>query len=703
MAGQGVDAVWSQEAELLAFRSIPPIDTTTARELLPDLVEVCELIAATQSLEWNSVCVCMATASTQLSPKDVLELCPSIESLGSLWTALLHPGSVNTSGLLKVYARAMEIVYDRIHMEECEEAKQAHKEKCDEIRRQERNAGRGTDEPKLPTLVLPPRRKGLAGGGSLSAAGFIAAMPQNRDSMTAIEPELEGILAWLLAEFAFDSAVPAKLWDGTTWDRPVMQQSKGFTMRHPFFSFCSGGHLYELLKRLQKDVIGLRQRLTVVYARPLFMDISSIRHACSKLPKEVKGKPAPFLAALLFPLLKLSLKKEAAKKISDSLSVCDTLGTIFYPSDGDGASTLIDEKFNARNEKQRNCYLQADHHLSKYHGKLKTKYDRMILGINNCNELAKHFLKMKSEGITMTDSAYVTKFSLDSTEVPVNVVKFCYLVADHCELTWAKLDLSRSMEELDVDETTLGGGGQQRHASVTQVLRDVGSGAVDDSADTIREHPLTSHKRRRVAQLDDFLKELQEKLSTTGSSLREDDYNLLMDFEAEKWEGFLRCVTRVPTLVHIHTSMRLFLSSSSAWVYYSDKAFRPLFQRACPDMPAFCALVAGFVLTHLGLGKVVLSKPTVGGGKRFWFFAKRPLSLIDNLATMASSDQQSDFEKTRTVLACLGYTNSSTPSLTAYVHSSVHEETRPAGAPLMVQWEWSQEVRSAFKVVFPLG
>ena len=39
---------------------------------------------------------------------------------GSLWTTLLPPGSVNTSCLLKVIARAMEIVYYRRHQSEVE-------------------------------------------------------------------------------------------------------------------------------------------------------------------------------------------------------------------------------------------------------------------------------------------------------------------------------------------------------------------------------------------------------------------------------------------------------------------------------------------------------------------------------------------------------------------------------------------------------
>ena len=37
-------------------------------------------------------------------------------------------------------------------------------------------------------------------------------------------------------------------------------------------------------------------------------------------------------------------------------------------------------------------------------------------------------------------------------------MEFTYFVADHCELVWATLDLHRSIEEVDVDESTVGPG-----------------------------------------------------------------------------------------------------------------------------------------------------------------------------------------------------------------------------------------------------
>ena len=152
---------WSLEAERGAFSSIPDIDTAAARELLPEVVQVCELIGNTESLHWLWVCVSLATITCQLSPRDTLELCPSIEVPGALWTALLHPGSVNTSGLLKVLNSAMEMLYDHCTAEEAAQAAKAHKERCAELQEDARSKGKDPDAVKLPALecILDMQRK----------------------------------------------------------------------------------------------------------------------------------------------------------------------------------------------------------------------------------------------------------------------------------------------------------------------------------------------------------------------------------------------------------------------------------------------------------------------------------------------------------------------------------------------------------------
>ena len=462
-------------------------------------------------------------------------------------------------------------------------------------------------------------------------------------------------------------------------------------MWRPFFSFCAGGHIYELLKRLMKDVIGLRQRLTVVYARPLFMTIADIRQACAELPSEVQHKPALFLACLLFPLLKQSLKKEAeqAKASADvqaeDTPVCISLGTVFSPSVDDGASAIVDAKFDARNQKQKGCYLQPQaHQLSKYHGKLKTKYDRMILSIHYLNALAKHYFEMQRAGIGMWDQRYVSGFELPDKEIPLAVVKFCYLLADHCEMTWAKLDLSRSMHEVDVDDSTMGVGLDQRHTSATQVLP-LPDSLAPDTVESLPSGPVSATpripKRRRVDEFDPIMKDIKQKLASAGSGLREDNFKTMLGIDAKEWGALFASSVEVPGWAQIQNAVRTILGLPNAWLYYSERDVRTVLKKACPDQPGFCALVAAAVMTLLGLGQLVLSRPTTGGGRRFWYFVKRPLAQDGNGAAAPGSAEGDDRQILCDVLKYFGITESSTPSLTSYAISTTKQASKPVGAP----------------------
>ena len=378
---------WTPEKEMEAFRTIPEPDGRKAAELLPGLMEICTLLGRTQSMSWLWVLVSMATVSCQLSPKDRLDLCPSVQVHGALWTALLHPGSTNTSGFLKALHKAMELIYAWANHRELQAARAAYE--------QEVEIAEGNNV-KPPKFVPPPKRKGTAGGGSLAAAGANAAQQQNRGSFTAIEPELNGILAWLVHESAVDSAVPGKLWDAVTWDRPVMSSAKAFEIADPFFSFVAAGHLHDLLHKLMQDSLGLRQRLTVVYARPLFLKLEEIEKACRELPVETNSRPQIFIARFLSPLLAWSLRAEDVNQDGDAP------GVIFHPCAADGAKEMATAKFNFRNQKQRLHYLDSGSHgLAKYHGKLKTKYDRMALGVFYLHALAEHYKAMRAAGVSM--------------------------------------------------------------------------------------------------------------------------------------------------------------------------------------------------------------------------------------------------------------------------------------------------------------
>lgn len=84
-------------------------------------------------------------------------IAPSIAIPNSIWAVLLHPGSVNTSGLILTVVTALNLIMNRRHQVEVAAAKQAAQD------RQE--AGQDPD------YSVPPRRQCLAGGGSLAATG----------------------------------------------------------------------------------------------------------------------------------------------------------------------------------------------------------------------------------------------------------------------------------------------------------------------------------------------------------------------------------------------------------------------------------------------------------------------------------------------------------------------------------------------------
>ena len=299
----------------------------------------------------------------------------------------MNPGSTNSRGFVKHLHEAMERIYTWIYGLELRKAREEHVEQCREA----------ANKQQKPKFEPPAKRKGTAGGGSLSAAGAPSAQSQHRRAFTAVQPELLGVLSWLLQESAVDSAVPGKLWDAVTWDRPVMSSAKAFEVKDPVFIFFAAGHLRELLQRLQHDTLGLRQCLTVVFARPLFLNLEEIAAACGRLPAETKGRPQVFRPFCLRPLLALRLAQEE-RAFAQRPARCLRLQGMALCKWGSG--------LNLSNQKQKAHFLEkGTRNLSKYRGKLNTKSDRMVLGIYYLDCLAKHFRTMQEALVPMDSPA----------------------------------------------------------------------------------------------------------------------------------------------------------------------------------------------------------------------------------------------------------------------------------------------------------
>lgn len=109
-----------------------------------------------------------------LVPKDRFELTPSIVMSSAVWAVLLHPGSTNSSGVVRVAAAALDLLMRRQHPLDIEAAEAAEKEAVAAEKSEAEAAAEAGEEAaplKKRKFSLPPQRQILAGGGSLAAVG----------------------------------------------------------------------------------------------------------------------------------------------------------------------------------------------------------------------------------------------------------------------------------------------------------------------------------------------------------------------------------------------------------------------------------------------------------------------------------------------------------------------------------------------------
>ena len=108
-----------------------------------------------------------------LVPGDRLELTPSISLPCSAWAVLMHPGSTNSSGVVRVAAAALDALMRRQHPFDVEAAKAAFDAAVAADQAAAAAAGAEEELPKAKKRKFEPpaQRQILAGGGSLAAMG----------------------------------------------------------------------------------------------------------------------------------------------------------------------------------------------------------------------------------------------------------------------------------------------------------------------------------------------------------------------------------------------------------------------------------------------------------------------------------------------------------------------------------------------------
>ena len=492
--------------------------------------------------------------------------------------------------------------------------------------------GAGGREP-----LLGRRKPSLT--GSLAATGLQMSLQQNRGACLSVEPELEQVLSWFTADSTMDRAAPSKLWDGVTWHRPVMDKSRAFTVEDPWYGFLCGGHVIDLYKAMQADSFGLRQRVTACFGPPTWMELDDIRQACAALPT-ASQKPEDYVAGLLFPLLRWSVK--------------DTAGSVYTPCADDGAAGLVDGNFNAHVSMQKETFLKPGcHEEAKYHGKLRTKFNRLTIAMHVLSAVCSEWRQHRTANPAATvEGAWGTTFAVPP-KIPAHVFKFAYAFADHCENIWALLDFARSSHKLpplagDVDVV----GTQLRPDALVAPEK---------------EHDITAAVSKLITVITHAKQKVAENKGNTLWGLVPVSDVLPLDNAAVP--GLL---AKLPvagiTLDVVYQLAVKILSFPGRWFSWArNDAWKKALCRVvvdCKDMPQFAVFIACAALSACGLGRIVKSVKAAGGGRDIFFLEKRTVS-----AALHSH------------LAVFGISTESTPSLYDYSVSVAAETTPPSRAP----------------------
>ncbi|CAK0832518.1 unnamed protein product [Prorocentrum cordatum] len=479
----------------------------------------------------------------------------------------------------------------------------------------------------------PPRRQVLAGGASLPANGMIMSCHQNRGAALAAECEVEGVFSWFQNEMGVDKAVPGKLWDGNAWHRPVMDKARAFSVDAPWFGFIAGAHIPETFKATINDAFGLRERLTASFAEPQWLTIRQIREACAQLPARSR-KPADFVAGLLLPLFKWSVSRK---------------GEFFKASTEGGASELVDNKFDGHMDLQRQCFLQPGRHQeSKYRGKLRAKFDRMALSMHALHVVCQRFRESTAPAQYRLDDNWAHNFSVPPV-VSKKAVAMAYLLAEKCEHTWEILDFARNGHGIPQEVGSRASQATQPGEAPSGPPAPPAPAPVDTQAaadaDVI---VLTETVAGKMAGKWSWTKEELNKVMSMGTEV----------FKATL-DKFPLYGCSLPALVDV---MHVILAEPGQYFYYGKSATVARHVKAVTKDTSFyehtilLLFIAAKVLQALGLGVTVTTRKTT-----------RP----DLVA----------------VLAELGISEETTPTLAAYVASIDAEEHPPPRAPVV---DWGQ-------------
>ncbi|CAK0883527.1 unnamed protein product, partial [Prorocentrum cordatum] len=367
---------------------------------------------------------------------------------------------------------------------------------------------------------------------------------------------VDTIAQWFSNENSVDAGALAKRWDGRVWNRGVMDKARAFCILRPWLSIATAGHCPEIFKAMLTDKMGSRQRLTVAFPRPTWRTIAQIRGACARLPVP-SHTPEDYLAALLCPVLQNSLKRGGAA-------------------------------------------YKANQETSLKHGKLRAKFDRLVISLHLLNTYCVAFKAARvARGFSM-EGAWGHDVNPSAT-IPNNVVEMAYFLCAHFEETREFLDFARAGHVLP------------REAPPPE-----------STQDEMGPPPVPSRE-----QLLSFLESLRVR------SWKDPDLDFLIALPIPPLFDFLRSTEHVCLGIDacaLVGTMKITLATDQWFKYKSSTSTSRALGRAMgaaaieKNLVMYVACLAARLPAALGLGVLARAAKIHGGGDPNWRFASKPVN-----------------------------------------------------------------------------
>ncbi|CAE7337865.1 unnamed protein product [Symbiodinium microadriaticum] len=367
------------------------------KELYPDLVAEWEIVGKLQSVPWQWVCSVELSLAGFLAPTACLYPVQSIAIYPLTWMFLLHPGSTQTSGLLRLYQDAFDEI-ERLVNQERAAASADWKASHPAPAANEKNPYEG-------------RLNFSLGSG-------------------------KRWFSWLSAEGTLNETIVTELYERAKWRRVTLNGDRSFVIMFPYFAVAGAVHLPDIAFLFAgEDALGIRGRARFMYTRQVFLGGCDCCGCCllrrCMLLLAVVRPASACCAQALFQACRRASRSQRAPPIHAAHSPAFLPQDVFdhvkgYPMRPytlhPEAVRIFDETFDHHVAAQERHYL-SEHSLAKLHGKKKTSNLRIALQV--------HLLDQARQGRAGRDWA---------SSVPATALQFANAFGDYLDAVSDSLD-----------------------------------------------------------------------------------------------------------------------------------------------------------------------------------------------------------------------------------------------------------------------